>query len=153
MNNSQEKIVKILIKKGQELLNKPYEKIDFFKDSKKIEKEEKSKANDLLNNLKEYPHAFVLACIMDSMISAEEAWLIPYKVSKQIDGFGFPKLSRLNQVEIERIFKEERIPRFWKKKAGYFYEAIQKIKNEYNGDISKIWKNNPTTCIFWSKCL
>ncbi len=146
MNSKQEKIIKILIRKGQKLLNRPYEKIDFFKDSKNIEEEKKLEANDLLNNLKEYPHTFVLACIMDSMINAEEAWLIPYKVSKQINGLKFSEFSELNQTKIKHIFKEEKIPRFWERKAKYFYNAIQKIKNEYSGDASKIWANNPDSC-------
>ena len=42
MDNSQEKIVKNLIQRGNRLLTKPYEKIEFT---------ENSKADDLLNNL------------------------------------------------------------------------------------------------------
>ena len=62
MGNSQEKIVEILIQEGNRLLNQPYEKIEF---SKNLE------ADDLLNNLREFPHAFVLACVMDRQIRAE----------------------------------------------------------------------------------
>lgn len=146
MNYKQKKSIEILAKKGEKLLNGPHKKIDFFEDSKKIKEEERKKPNNLLNNLKEYPHAFVLACIMDSMINAEEAWLIPYKVSRQIGGFKFSKLSKLNEEKIKYIFKKINVPRFWKDKAYYFYKAIQKIKNEYNEDVSKIWKNNQTSC-------
>lgn len=36
--------------------------------------------NKLLNDLNNYPHAFLLACIMDRQITAERAWqyLIKY---------------------------------------------------------------------------
>jgi len=60
-------IVNILKKKGTRLLNEPAKKLDFTPDQK---------ANDLLNKLEEFPHAFVLACIMDRQITAERAWII-----------------------------------------------------------------------------
>lgn len=78
MNKSQEKIVNILIKRGKELLEQPYKKSEFTKILK---------ADDLLDNLREYPHAFILACVMDRQIKAERAWLIPYEISKEIGGF------------------------------------------------------------------
>ncbi len=71
-------IVKILKKKGMRLLNEPVKKIDFVPDNK---------ANDLLNNLKAFPHVFVLACIMDRQIKAERAWIIPYRIGVEIGSF------------------------------------------------------------------
>ena len=68
MINSHEKIVNILIEKGNESFKQPYKYIEFTKD---IE------SDKLLNNLKDFPHAFVLACVMDRQIKAERAWLIP----------------------------------------------------------------------------
>ncbi|HHT9132599.1 MAG TPA: hypothetical protein ACFYED_08935 [Candidatus Tripitaka californicus] len=65
----QGKIVQILIKRGSELFSSPYKKVEFTKDSE---------ADDLLNNLKQFPHAFVLACVMDRQLKAERAWQIPY---------------------------------------------------------------------------
>ncbi|MDL1957683.1 MAG: hypothetical protein LWW95_11665 [Candidatus Desulfofervidus auxilii] len=56
MNSMQEKIVRILIEKGKELLNQPYKKIEFTGNPE---------ADALLNDIKNFPHAFVLACIMD----------------------------------------------------------------------------------------
>lgn len=75
-----EEIVKILIKKGNELLKQHYKKIEFTKNSK---------ADNLLNNLTDFPHAFVLACVMDRQIKAERAWLIPYEIYKEISTFEF----------------------------------------------------------------
>ena len=43
--------------------------------------------NELLNNFKEYPHAFVLGCVMDKQIKAENAWAIPYKVKEELGNF------------------------------------------------------------------
>jgi hypothetical protein len=81
--SNKEKIVKILIEKGKELFNQPYKKIPFTKHPE---------ADDLLNDLTNYPHGFVFGCLMDRQMKAENAWLIPYKVAKEIGGFQFKKL-------------------------------------------------------------
>lgn len=80
----EEQIIEILIKRGSELLKKPYKKIEFTGNLK---------ADDLLNDIDHFPHAFVLACIMDRQIKAEKDWLIPYKISEKIKGFEFFKAS------------------------------------------------------------
>ena len=56
MMDSKEKIVKVLKEKGKELFEKSHKNIEFTK----IKEPDK-----LLNNLKDFPHAFVLACLMD----------------------------------------------------------------------------------------
>ena len=134
MGNSQEKIVEILIQEGNRLLNQPYEKIEF---SKNLE------ADDLLNNLREFPHAFVLACVMDRQIRAERAWLIPYKISKAINGFSFSKLLKFNSDKYSNIFRRQKLHRFNDVMAENFYSAVQKIHKEYKNDASNIWKDNP----------
>jgi len=75
-----QEIINILIKRGEELLAKPFQKIEFTGNSK---------ADDLLNDLNDYPHAFVLACLMDRQIKAERAWLIPYEILKETRSFKF----------------------------------------------------------------
>ena len=42
------------------------------------------KADDLITDLDNYPHAYVLACLMDRQITAERAWIIPYQIFKEI---------------------------------------------------------------------
>jgi len=128
---TKEKIVEILIQKGQKLFNKSYKKVEFTKNSE---------ADRLLNNLEEYPHAFVLACIMDRQMKAERAWLIPYKISKEIGSFKFSKLLKLNSSEIKEIFKRKNLHRFNDIMAENFYLTIQKIHNSYNDNASNIWK-------------
>jgi endonuclease III len=132
MNPSQRKIVQILIERGDELLKQPYEKLEFTGDQK---------ADDLLNNLEKFPHAFVLACIMDRQIKAEKAWLIPYEVSKEIGGFEFAKLAKLTQSDIHGIFKRKNLHRFNNMMASSFFEAIKRIQNEYNSNAADIWND------------
>jgi len=66
MNKNTKEIIKILIDRGKELLKQPYKKIEFTGNEE---------ADNLLNDLDNFPHAFVLACIMDRQIKAERAWL------------------------------------------------------------------------------
>lgn len=124
----------ILIKLGEELLAQPYQKIEFTGDSR---------ANDLLNDLKNYPHAFVLACVMDRQIKAERAWLIPYEISKELGGFEFSRLLSLDLDTVESIFKRKSLHRFNDIMAHNFYVAILRIHERYNDDASNIWEVNP----------
>lgn len=136
MSNSEKEVIKILIKKGNELLKQPYKKIEFTGNSK---------ADNLLNNLTDFPHAFVLACVMDRQIKAERAWLIPYKIYKEISTFEFNKLLELTLDNLKEVFKRKNLHRFNKEMAKNFYFAIQKIHGDYNNDVSKIWKNNQSS--------
>jgi len=130
---SKKKIIKTLIQKGNKLLLS-YSGEEFTQNPK---------ANSLLNDLKRYPHAFVLASVMDRQIKAERAWLIPYRISEEIDGFGFSKLVSLKQKRIKEIFKRKKLHRFNEVMAKNFYLAIQKIHRDYNNEASNIWKDKP----------
>ena len=134
MINSKEKIVNILIEKGNELFKQPYKFIEFTKNKE---------PDKLLNNLKDFPHAFFLACVMDRQIKAERAWLIPYGISEEIESFEFSTLLRVNQEDMIEIFKRKSLHRFNKVMGENFYLAIQKIHNNYQDDVSNIWKGNP----------
>ena len=61
-----------LVEHGQNLFRAPKQTVQFTK---------VLKADALLNDLDAYPHAFVLACVMDRQVKAEKAWLIPYRIS------------------------------------------------------------------------
>ena len=133
-NDDRKKIVEILIQRGNKLLSSSHGSEEFTQNPR---------ANNLLENLKKYPHAFVLACVMDRQIKAERAWLIPYKISEEIGGFGFSKLLSLKQKRIKEIFKRRKLHRFNEVMANNFYLAIQKIHKDYNDKASDIWKNRP----------
>jgi endonuclease III len=130
----QDKIISILINKGNELTKQPYQEIGFTKDPE---------ADHLLNNLKRMPHAFVLASIMDRQCKAERAWMIPYKFSLKVGGFEFERLLSCSEDYISAIFKEEQFHRFNKDFAKYFYLAIQHIHMKYDNDASRIWLDSP----------
>ena len=106
--------------------------------------------DDKINDIKHFPHLFVLACLMDKQIAAERAWKIPYIVCKEMcDGdFSFKALTRLTQAEITNFFQKPRsegnrlksLHRYNKDMSVVFYDAIQRINNVYGGDASKIWE-------------
>ena len=101
--------------------------------------------NEFLNNFKEYPHAFVLGCLMDRQIKAERAWAIPYKVYKEFGHFEIDFLANeKEEKDYVELFKEGGYHRF-PEMPTLFYKAIQKIKNDYDGDASKIWSGNPSS--------
>ena len=134
--NNKEIIVKILIEKGKELFNQSYKKIKFTKNLE---------ADELLNDLKNYPHAFVLGCLMDRQMKAENAWLIPYKIAREIGSFQFKKLLSLKPKTIKNIFRRKNLHRFNDQMAEIFYSAIQKIHKDYTNDASRIWLGKPSS--------
>ena len=135
MNNLKD-ISDILIKRGNELLEKPYKLIEFTGNSR---------ADLLLNNIKEYPHFFTLGCVMDSQIKADKAWLIPYKVSKEIRSIDFNDFKNTRLEKLKDIFSRNSLHRFNEKMAENFYLAIQKVDNTYSGNASNIWEGKPSS--------
>ncbi len=124
----------LLIRRGEELLAQPYQKIEFTHNSL---------ADDLLNDLTNYPHAFVLASVMDRQIKAERAWLIPYQISLELSSFKVANLLSTSLETLTAIFTKKHLHRFNTDMATYFHLAVRKINEQYNGDASKIWRNNP----------
>lgn len=126
-----------LIEYGQTLFRAPKQHVHFTQNSQ---------ANALLNDIENYPHVFVLACVMDRQIKTEKAWLIPYLVCQKIGDFSIKKLSTLSREEIYRLMKDpEPLHRFVDMMAKYFYRAVQRIKNQYKGDAALIWKGKPSS--------
>lgn len=144
MNARQEIIVKTLIERGVALLKSPYQQIRFT---------EYPEANKLLNDLKNYPHAFVLACVMDRQIKAERAWVIPYEISKEINGFEFTKLRQLSERKVRDIFQKKRLHRFNDDMSKYFHLAVRKIHTDYAGVASRIWADMPKSASIVRKFL
>jgi hypothetical protein len=55
------------------------------------------RADALAKDLDHYPHAFVLACIMDQQYKSELVWAIPYQFQRKLGGdFSMNRLKRLS---------------------------------------------------------
>lgn len=124
----------ILIQRGKTLLAQPY---------KRVELTHNTSADDLLNDLTTYPHAFVLACVMDRQVKAERAWLIPYEVSVEVGTFEMSNLLKISLEHFTEIFNRRHLHRFNVDMANFFYAAIHKINKQYQNDASKMWSDNP----------
>jgi uncharacterized HhH-GPD family protein len=130
-------IKEILLKHGHRL---------FEADKAFMEFTGNDKADQLLNKIEKYPHAFVIACIMDRQMRAEAAWLIPYKLSKRLGDFHFSTLSNLSLGNIKDLMtKPEPLHRFPDEMSKNLYEAVVIIADKYNGDSSRIWTGKPSS--------
>ena len=98
-----------------------------------------------LNDLNNYPFAFVLACLMDRQIKAERAWKIPYQVCEITGTKSILDLSYISENEYINIFEQNNLHRFNKVMAKNFHKAVLRIRNVYNLDASKIWLGNPSS--------
>lgn len=101
--------------------------------------------NTFLNDLQNYPHAFVLACLMDRQIQAERAWAIPYQIYKEVGSFDIYTLKDKGQDFYIKIFNDKKLHRFNEKSAEVFCNGICHIINKYEGKANKIWDNNPSS--------
>jgi len=126
-----------LVAEGRERLSRPPRFIEF---TRVIE------ADKLLNNLDEYPHAFVIACVMDRLMPAEKAWCIPYHLKEAIGCFDFPVLSRLTESHLRRMMSgPPALHRFPEMMAKNLYSAIRRIETQYAGNASMIWAGRPSS--------
>ena len=104
--------------------------------------DDETAVNELLNPLGAYPHAFVLACVMDRQTKAENAWRVPWIVFKYLGRFDIDYLA-ISRDEIHKIFKDHVKHRFKDIMADLFCCAVKRIQRDYAGDAGKIWNDTP----------
>lgn len=129
------------------------ESINDYNEIKEVVLVSNEEKNNLVSDLKNYPHAFVLACAMDRQITAERAWSIPYEIKQILGDFSIEKLHSISLEEYKKIFNENKLHRFNDDMANVFYKAVNKIVNEYDGDASNIWNGNPSSATVVSRFL
>jgi len=127
----------LLVKIARKRFKNPKSQIVHFVDN--IE------ANTTLNDLKNYPHAYVLACLMDRQIKAERAWNIPFEIYKEINSFEFIDIENISLGDLKDMFNRKKLHRFNDTMAEIFYYAIKDIRRKYNGNAANIWNNKPSS--------
>jgi endonuclease-3 len=108
-------------------------------------------ANELINDIERYPHAFVFACLMDEQMRAERVWAMPVKMSQRLRTFAFSALAKLSPEELKKVMiSPTALHRFPKKMARYLSDAIKQIEQKYGGDAALIWKGgvSSSTVVF-----
>jgi endonuclease III len=104
------------------------------------------RANELINNIGEKPHLFVLGCILGRRFHDERAWETLAFLEERIGTLNIQKLSRLTQGAWERaITKPTSLHRFHYASAHNLLAALQRINKEYGGDASRIWSDSPSS--------
>ena len=134
---TEQKITNRLVKHGQDhMRSKP--RVTTFAGNKEYDA--------LLNDLERFPHAFVIACVMDRQIKAELAWAIPYKLKERIGDFEFATLYALSNKQINSYLNSPTpLHRFPSVMAECLYSAVQIIGDKYSGDASLIWSGMPSS--------
>lgn len=137
MDLRQRELVKQLVKLGLEKVQAPKEFVTFGTGY--------DQAEELLNDLKNHPHQFVLACVMDRQISASRAWRIPYVVGRGAGGFSLKDYLDFGLEGTKAIFRSENLHRYNDIMANCFYSGAKRIQDVYGGDASKIWAEAPNS--------
>ena len=127
----------LLVELGWKRFNAPKEKDLHFVPE--------AEANAQLNDLKRFPHIFVLACLMDKQIKAERAWMIPWRVGQKAGGHDIKRLGTVSLDEYRALFIAEKLHRFNDTMAEVFYLAVHRILKQYDGDASRIWSGKPSS--------
>lgn len=127
----------LLVKIGRERFDEPVGNAVHFVDD--------SEANQFLNDIVNFPHAYVLACCMDRQTKAERAWMIPARIMELLGDFSIEKLASVSLDEYKALFIQNSLHRFNDTMAEVFYKAVHRIMDEYYGNASLIWSDNPSS--------
>lgn len=127
----------LLVKISKERFENPSSQVVHFVDNEE--------ANAILNDLDKYPHAYVLACLMDRQIKAERAWNIPYEIFKEVGSFDLSDLESIKLNELKMLFNKKKLHRFNDTMAEVFYLGIYDIKTKYHGNAAEIWGGCPSS--------
>jgi endonuclease III len=137
MPSPDQKIHQILFEKARALHESPRTLVTFTRIPE---------SDALLNNIEQYPHFFVLGCVMDRQIPAEKAWNIPYIIAQKCGGIKFENFSSLTLEDLKSIFTEKRLHRFNEQMANYLFQAIRIIHTDYEDNAANIWLKGQPDC-------
>jgi len=130
-------IAHLLISEGKDRLRNPPEYLALSKSEP---------ADSYLFDLKNYPHHFLLGCLMTPQIKAPRAFGIPWKIGETIGGQDFAAFSEVSEKEYCRIFQDLSLHRFNEEYGIRASRAIRRIADQYEGDASNIWADSPSSC-------
>ena len=138
MSMNESAIRERLLARGREIFEAPVEFVDPTGDSE---------ADRFLNDLEHYPHAYVIGCIMQQHpASAEQAWLVPYRLAQRIGSFHFERLRELSLDDLRRyMIYPEPLHHRYNDMSEYIHAAIRLIADNYQDDASTIWAGRPSS--------
>ncbi|MDA2934433.1 iron-sulfur cluster loop [Acidobacteria bacterium AH-259-D05] len=126
-----------LVRRGLDKYKAPRYFVEFTGDSE---------ANELLNDLQTFPHAFVLGCVLNRQIKGELDWTVPHRLSQRLGSFEMNHLRQLTQENLETFITEpEPMPGLTTEMGKNLYDAIRLIDEKYEGDAARIWSDRPSS--------
>ena len=132
-----QRISQVLIRQGRKALDDSPRRPTFTPDRR---------ANALVADLKRYPHAFVVACIMDRQMKAERAWEIPFRIQESYGSFEFRDLRRLSVAQVIRLMRRPKpLHRYPETMGRNMHAALALIADKYHGDAGEIWRRRPSS--------
>jgi len=66
-----------------------------------------SEERQLIADIENTPHAFVIGCVLDRRVPAEKAWAAPYKLKERIGSFSFSRLRQLTPDDWEKYLGKQ----------------------------------------------
>ena len=110
-----------------------------------------SEADALLNNIKRYPHLFLLGVIADRQVKAQRAWMIPIHVAGRLGSPNFESMRGLRKQQWSRMLKGKH--RFAKTIGEACFEGLRRVEKEYKSNASRIWAGRPSSAELVSRFL
>ena len=131
-------IVHALVRSGTEALEAPRNAIKFSP---------KPRVNEVLNDIGAHPHLFVLGLQMDRGIESALAWEVPFRVSEELGmkSLDFSEFRKPSLEELIKVFIGTGLHRYPAKMARIFYNTLEHIDQDYDGDAQRIWNDSPSS--------
>jgi endonuclease III len=108
----------------------------------------------LINDIQSYPHAFVLAALVDRQVDAKIAWRLPGKVRERVGTFEIDDLAKLDRGAWIKVLREPTpLHRFIETMAGVLELGVRRIIGQYGGDASAIWSDTPSSKVVVNRFL
>ena len=122
-----------------------FQKDKFFK-KLGLTEEDRQENEAYLKNIEKYPHALVLVSLMDRGVKAEHVGVLPILIKKEIGSMRFEDIyNKLTKKHCDNIVVKKLHHRYGSKQAQYLRNAIERIHENFNSNISNLWNNKPSS--------
>jgi endonuclease III len=107
----------------------------------------KPRVNEVLNDIDAHPHLFVLGIQMDRGIESALAWEVPFRVGEELKlkSFDFAEMRKPSIEDLIKVFIGTGLHRYPAKMARIFYNTLEHIEQDYEGDARRIWNDKPSS--------
>jgi endonuclease III len=130
-----ERLISRLVEEGNAALTQPRQPAEFAYDPD---------ADAILNDIEQYPQAFVLACLCNRQGMARQAWMVPQRLLERFGTLDVGELAQRSTSDWERAARQPKaIHRMPEKMAVVLELGVQRLWAHYGGDAARIWAEAP----------